>query len=264
VVRCTRFVGDGGVVPSDGVHGEATSLSFVLPVWNEEEGIRHAVEVVGAAAATLEDRGLLLRSEVVVVDDGSTDRTPALLEELEVVEPRLRVVRHEVNGGLGAALRTGFGSAANEWIFYMDADLPVDPLVSERLLRVALLQSADIVACYRLSRSTEGVRREVLSSGYNAAVRLVTGLRVRDVNFAAKLVRRSAVVDRLPVSDSLFFDAELLARAIRGGATVQQVGVDYFPRTVGTSTLSSARSILDTARDLIRIGPTVRVRRADG
>lgn len=252
------------MVPSTDVPGVPPSISFVVPVWNEAEGVRRAVGVVSAAAENLADRGVAGAVEVVVVDDGSTDGTSAILDDLEARVPPLRVVRHPANAGLGAALRTGFAAATGTWIFYMDSDLPVDPLVCERLLRVADLHDADIVACFRLSRSTEGFRRELLSSGYNLAVRLVTGLRVRDVNFAAKLVRRSVVVDRLPESDSLFFDAELLARAIRGGASIQQVGVDYFPRTVGTSTLSSFRSIADTLRDLLRLGPGVSVRSLPG
>jgi hypothetical protein len=81
------------------------------------------------------------------------------------------------------------------------------------------------------------------------------------VNFAAKLLRRAAVTDCLPQSNSLFFDAELLARAMRAGETLQQIGVDYFPRSVGTSTLSSMQSIRDTARDLGRLGPSVSIRK---
>ncbi|MGN6696449.1 MAG: glycosyltransferase family 2 protein [Aquihabitans sp.] len=241
--------------------GTASSLAFVLPFWNEIEGAERTVRTVEEALADLEQRQVIEAAEVVAVDDGSTDGTGELLDHLAEGSARLRVV-HQPNGGLGAALRTGFREASTTWIFYTDADLPVDPLVCERALRAATLHDADIIACYRLDRTGEGLRREVLSAGYNAAVRAVTRLSVRDVNFAAKLVRREAVVDHLPTSDSLFFDAELLARAMGAGATLQQIGVDYFPRSAGTSSLSSTSSIVATARDLARLGPDVRLRRS--
>jgi glycosyltransferase involved in cell wall biosynthesis len=103
---------------------------------------------------------------------------------------------------LGPALRTGFSSALAPWIFYTDADLPVDPRIARAALRAADLHDADIVACYRLDRTMEGLRRTVLSAGYNTAVRMVTGLVVRDVNFAAKLVRRSVIEDDLVPSSN--------------------------------------------------------------
>lgn len=237
-----------------------TGISFVVPFWNEADGAQRTIAVLADTASALCERGLAPAVEVVAVDDGSTDGTADLLDDLARADPRIRPVHHRANLGFGAALRTGFEAAALDWIFYTDADLPVDPTVCVRALRAAELHGGDIVSCYRLDRTGEGTRRAVLSAGYNAAVRAVTGLAVRDVNFAAKLVRRAAVIGCLPTSDSLFFDAELLARAQRGGATVQQIGVDYFPRTVGTSTLSSLSVIRATARDLLRTGPRVRVR----
>lgn len=239
--------------------GADESLSFVLPFRNEVDGAARCLDAVCSVARDLEARGVVSHVEVVAVDDGSTDGTGPLLDQLAAADDRIRPVHHERNGGLGAALRTGFGAATGTWIFYTDSDLPVDPLVAERALRAAELHQADIVSCFRLDRTAEGLRRSVLSAGYNLGVRVITGLTVRDVNFAAKLVRRSMVVDDLPVSDSLFFDAELLLRAIRHGAQIQQIGVDYFVRSTGQSTLSSPSVVAATAKDLIRIGPKVRI-----
>ena len=237
------------------------SLSFVLPFWNEVEGAAHTVAVVSQAATELINKAVVAKVEILAVNDGSTDETPQVLDGLAAQNAYLRVVHHAANQGLGGALRTGFLEASSDWIFYTDSDLPVDPMVCERAFRATELHDADIVACYRLDRTGEGLRREVLSTVYNTAVRAITGLNVRDVNFAAKLLRRAAVTDCLPQSNSLFFDAELLARAMRAGATLQQIGVDYFPRSVGTSTLSSMQSIRDTARDLGRLGPSVSIRK---
>lgn len=242
------------------VSESAPGVSYVLPFWNESEGAAHVMETVLAAGRHLQADGVVGDLEVVAVDDGSSDGTAEILDAVAASAPEVVVVHQPVNGGLGAALRTGFATATTEWIFYTDGDLPVDPLLVERALRAAELHHADVVSCYRLDRTGEGLRRAVLSAGYNAAVRSIVGLQVRDVNFAAKLVRRAVVADDLPQSDTLFFDAELLARARRRGATVVQIGVDYFPRTRGTSTLSAWPVIRATARDLVRIGPQLRPR----
>ena len=249
------------VVRSVAVSDPCRSLSFVLPFWNEVEGAERTIAVVSEAATELIQTAVVSGVEILAVNDGSTDATAQLLDSLAQQNSYLRVVHHAENQGLGGALRTGFLEASSDWIFYTDSDLPVDPMVCERAFRATELHDADIVSCYRLDRTGEGIRREVLSAVYNTAVRVLTGLNVRDVNFAAKLLRRESVSGCLPVSNSLFFDAELLARAMRGGATLQQIGVDYFPRSVGTSTLSSMKSIRDTARDLARLGPSVSIRK---
>lgn len=235
-------------------------ISFVVPFCNEAEGAERTIDVLLAAGRTLQHDGIIGEFEVLAIDDGSTDGTGELLRRSADGHDEVAILGHPSNRGLGAALRSGFRAATKDWIFYTDADLPVDPLIVARTLRVAELHDIDIVSCYRLDRTGEGTGRAVLSSGYNLATRLVTGLVVRDVNFAAKLVRRSVAMEHLPTCDSGFFDAELLARAIANGARVRQIGVDYFPRTAGTSTALSVRSILDTARDLARIGPTIRLR----
>jgi glycosyltransferase involved in cell wall biosynthesis len=249
------------VVRSVAVSDPCRSLSFVLPFWNEVEGAERTIAVVSEAATELIQTAVVSGVEILAVNDGSTDATAQLLDSLAQQNSYLRVVHHAENQGLGGALRTGFVEASSDWIFYTDSDLPVDPMVCERAFRATELHDADIVSCYRLDRTGEGIRREVLSAVYNTAVRVLTGLNVRDVNFAAKLLRRESVSGCLPVSNSLFFDAELLARAMRGGATLQQIGVDYFPRSVGTSTLSSMKSIRDTASDLARLGPSVSIRK---
>ncbi|MEI7885874.1 MAG: glycosyltransferase family 2 protein [Actinomycetes bacterium] len=234
------------------------SLSFVLPFWNEVEGAERSIQLVSQAATELIRARVVSRVEILAVNDGSTDATAQILDSLAAKDPYLRVVHHSGNQGLGAALRTGFLESCSDWIFYTDSDLPVDPMVCASAFRAVELHDADIVSCYRFDRTGEGLRRELLSTIYNTAVRAITGLVVRDVNFAAKLLRRSSVIDCLPRSNSVFFDAELLARALGEGAKLQQIGVDYFPRSVGTSTLSSMSSIRDGVRDLAKIGPSLR------
>jgi hypothetical protein len=122
-----------------------------------------------------------------------------------------------------------------------------DTAKAVRLLRV---YDADIVSAYRFDRTGEGPRRMVYSHAYNQLVRSMFGLRVRDVNFAFKLVRRCVLDNMELVSEGSFIDVELLVRAHRLGYHIIQFGVDYFPRSRGVSTLSSNAVIARIVREL--------------
>src|SRR2546428_2945284 len=122
----------------------SVEISAVMPAFNEEGNLEQSV---GRMAAALADQAQAF--EVIVVDDGSQDGTAALLARLKPIHPSLRVVRHPVNRGYGAALRSGFAAARYPWIFLMDADNQFDPADVAVLLAAA---DADIVAGYRKRR----------------------------------------------------------------------------------------------------------------
>ena len=124
-------------------------------------------------------------------------------------------------------------------MLYTDADLPFDMDELVKACRVMRHYDADIVSAYRLDRAGEGWVRTVYSSIYNLLVRVLFGVRMRDINFAFKLCRRR-VFDHISLhSEGSFIDAELIISAKKMGFEVIQFGVDYFPRTRGESTLSS-------------------------
>lgn len=236
----------------------ARGLSFVIPAWNERAGIERTVVAAREAGETLIADGEIAAFEIVVVDDASTDGTGDLLDRLTPDEPQLRVVHHDRNRGLGGAIRTGFSAAAGAHVLYTDADLPFDLAEVGRAFRLLRQHDADIVAMYRRDRHGEGPRRVVYSYGYNLLVRVALGLRLRDVNFAGKLMRRE-VVDAVELrSDGSFIDVELLARATAKGFRVVQFGVDYLPRTRGVSTLSSLPVIVDIVREMWSMLPELR------
>src|SRR5439155_519407 len=130
----------------------AVEISAVMPAYNEEANLEQSVGRMASALQTF-TRGF----EIIVVDDGSQDGTPAVLERLKVAHPNLRVIRHPVNRGYGAALRSGFSAARFSWIFLMDADNQFDPAEVELLL--ARAADADIVAGYRKHRRHPLLRR---------------------------------------------------------------------------------------------------------
>ena len=160
------------------------------------------------------------------------------------------MIAHASNRGLGGTLRTGFAAARRDWILYSDCDLPWDFAETGRLFRAAEITGADVVSAYRLDRTGEGVLRSLYSFVYNGLVHLFLGIVLRDVNFSCKLIRRSLLDTLTLKSEGSFIDAELLARCVARGAVIQQVGLDYFPRTRGLSTLSSpAHRADDPPRD---------------
>ena len=243
---------------TEGTFRALRRLSIVLPAWNEEEGILATLDALAESADALIAAGEVDTVQVVVVDDGSTDGTPGLLAERSATDARVVVVTHPKNRGLGAGVRSGLAAATGDVVLYTDSDLPFDLIEVAKALRIMRQRDVAMVALYRHDRTGEGVRRFVFSYIYNVLVRSVLGVRVRDVNFAGKFMRRD-LVDALDLhSEGSFVDAELVAKAERLGFGVAQFGVDYFPRSRGVSTLSSARVVLGIVREMRSLLPEVR------
>ena len=226
-------------------------------MFNEELNIEHAV---GAAVDSLmkysDDY------EIIIVDDASTDDSPALAAHIAEANPRVRVLRHEKNRKLGGTLRTGFGAATKDLVLYMDADLPFDPDVLGRAIRAMELTGADVIAGYRHDRTMEGLRRTIYSYVYNTLIGVLFGWPHRDINFSFKLFKRSVLEAIELQSEGSLIDAELIVKAKNRGFAIQQLGIDYFPRIRGTSHLSSPAVILKILRELVKLYPEMRKRYA--
>ncbi|HEY3567494.1 MAG TPA: glycosyltransferase family 2 protein [Thermoanaerobaculia bacterium] len=230
------------------------SVSLVIPMFNEEENIEHAL----ACAVEALERYSSEDYEIVVVDDASKDRSAELVEREAAVNPRIRLLRHEVNRKLGASLKTGFAAVTKDVVLYMDADLPFDPDVIGRALQAMRVTRADLIAGYRLDRTAEGLRRTIYSYFYNTLIGLLFGWPHRDINFSFKLIRREVLEAVELKSEGSLIDAELIVKAKNLGFTIQQLGLDYFPRTRGRSTLSSPGVILKIFRELVTLFPEMR------
>jgi glycosyltransferase involved in cell wall biosynthesis len=224
--------------------GFLNSLSIVLPMYNEKDNIERAVtEALRVGALITPDL------EIVVVDDASTDGSGALLDRLGSGHPQVHPIHHPANRKLGGALKTGFASTTKEWLLYMDSDLPIR--MDDALAALPLTEEADIVIGWRKSRA-ESWRRKVMSWGYNRLIRLIFGLKVQDVNFAFKLFRRSLYQRVLLASEGSFIDAELLLEAKRQGAHIAEIGMDYYPRVAGESTLAGFGVVLKILLEMVK------------
>ncbi len=224
------------------------TVSLVIPMFNEEENIESALEWATEAL----DRHCG-DWEIIVVDDASTDRSPEIVARAAGADPRIKVIRHPVNRKLGGALKTGFAAARNDLVLYMDADLPFDPNEIGRAIRALEFTRADLIAGYRLDRTMEGWIRTTYSYLYNLLIGVLFGWPHRDINFSFKLVRRE-VLDAIELrSEGSLIDAELVVKAKNLGFVIQQLGLDYFPRTRGRSTLSSAPVIAKILAELVRL-----------
>ena len=159
------------------------SLTVFFPAYNDGGTIGSMV-----IAAVTTAQKLTADYEIIVVNDGSTDSTRDVLEELEQLYPSLRVIHHPQNGGYGAALRTGFASATKDVIFYTDGDAQYDPR-EMTLLWQHLTPEVDFVNGYKISRS-DPLHRIVLGRLYHYLVKTLFGLRLRDVDCDFRLMRR--------------------------------------------------------------------------
>ena len=234
-------------------------LTFFFPAFNEEENVAETVRRALDEIGPIVDGSI----EVLIVDDGSTDRTPALADELAAADPRVRV-HHQANRGYGGALRAGFEHARGALIGFSDGDLQFDLHEMSRLLErlESERRPVEAVIGYRIKRR-DPPHRIVIAKTYNAVVSVLFNLRVRDIDCAMKLFRRE-VFDGLPLgTDSPFLSAELLIKLRARGARIAQVGVNHYPRAAGTNTGASFRKIMRTFRDIGRLRWALWTRRSE-
>ena len=257
---CARCHGSrGSVCHAEGVDDERFgTISVFFPMWNEQEYINRAVDAAREACQQLIDDGEVSDYEILIVDDASTDATPRIADELADADPHVRVVHHPKNRKLGGSVKTGFTEAKGDLVLYTDADLPFDMAELKRACRLLRIYEADLICAYRFDRTGEGFQRVIYSAIYNLLVRGFFGVRVRDVNFAFKLVRRSVLDGMTLTSEGSFIDAELVVRAVKSGKQMVQFGVDYFPRTRGVSTLSSPAVIVKILQEMMHLSRELR------
>lgn len=222
------------------------SISAFFPCYNDAESIGKMVRDVHTALEVLVDD-----FEVIVVDDGSTDDSAAVLADLAAELPRLRVVRHETNRGYGGALITGFATASREWIFYTDGDAQYDAHEVASLVS-AVDARTDIAQGYKITRG-DAWYRIVIGRAYHYAVKLLFALPVRDTDCDFRLFRRR-LLDVAPLqSTSGVICVEMMRKFDRAGARFVEVPVHHYFRPHGSSQFFRLPHIVSAGLQLLSL-----------
>jgi glycosyltransferase involved in cell wall biosynthesis len=223
----------------------AVSISIFFPCYNEQDNVERTVE---RALAVL--KKLNADFEVIIVDDGSSDATGQLADEISSRDNRVKVVHHPTNLGYGAALQSGFKAVTKELVFYTDGDGQFD--INEMPPLLPLTEQYDIVSCYRLNRQDNLIRR-LNGWAWTKLVCFLFNMKVRDIDCAFKLYKRE-IFDNIRMSSSgALIDTEILARAVRKGYSITQKGVHHYPRTAGAQTGATLRVILRAFKELFKL-----------
>ena len=235
---------------SRAVEGEKTlgqeelSISVVLPAYNEEanvgQAVRSALEVMESITPS---------HEIIVVDDGSHDRTSEVVKELAESYPKVTLIRHEINRGYGGALNSGFSAATGELVFFTSSDNQYDVAEVRKLL--PFIETAELVIGYRANRQDPFIRR-LFAWGWNTLANLMFGYVARDIDCAFKLFKREILSQVRITSKGAMIDTELLVGAKRRGFRIIEVPVSHFPRLAGAQTGANVHVILRAFRDLLR------------
>ncbi len=222
------------------------SLSVFFPAYNEEANIE---KTIADAKPVLEK--LKLQWEILVINDGSKDKTAEIVEGLSKKEPRIRLVNHPKNLGYGQALKTGFAEAKYPWVVFADSDGQFD--FSEISKFLEKTDEAEFILGYRLNRADPYIRK-VLTWGWRTLARILFGLKVKDYSCGFKLIKREAFNSLLPLdAEEKVTQIEFLVKAMKKKYRFAQVGVHHYPRVYGTPTGASFGVLKKSLIDLLKL-----------
>jgi hypothetical protein len=212
------------------------SVSIFYPCYNDWGTMGSMVMFTVQTAERLD-----LDYDITIIDDGSTQHTLELLDEIEHRFPQVHSVRHEKNRGYGGALRSGFAAATKEWIFYTDGDAQYDVRELEALLAQAG-PDVDLVQGYKISRH-DPLHRIIIGRMYHGLVKTLFGLKVRDVDCDFRMIRRTVFDTVKLVSNSGVICCEMMTKMQRAGCRIVEVPVHHYPRAHGKSQFFNFRRI---------------------
>jgi glycosyltransferase involved in cell wall biosynthesis len=222
------------------------SIAIFFPVYCDEGTIeRVALKSLKVLSEIASDY------KVIIVDDGSPDKSGEIADKLAEQHPEIISVHHDTNRGYGAALQTGFNYSLDyEWICFTDGDDQYD--VNELYHLSKLFHHYDLIVTFRYSK-IYGTLRTFISYIYNLLIRRLFKSHLRDHNCGLKVIRSSVIQDMEIISSSAFIGAEIIINAMVRGYPIGEAGIKTYPRTFGESSVMSFRHISTSIRDLFRV-----------
>lgn len=224
-------------------------LSVFLPAFNEEANLERTVKnVVDNLQKNVSEW------EVVIVDDGSKDKTGEIADKLAKENHNISVIHHSPNRGYGAAFKSGLYGCQYPWISFIDSDGQFDFAEISRFITTQEKTQADLVIGYYLGRKVSFVRK-LNSKMWQLVVLLLFGLNVHDIDCGFKLISKK-VVDTIPRLESergAFISSEFLIKAKKMGSKITEIGVQHFPRKFGEATGAKLNVIIQSFIDLIKL-----------
>jgi len=225
-------------------------LSVFFPAYNEEVALRETIEKADKVLQKIAEE-----YEILIINDGSKDKTREIADRLAKKNKRIRVIHHPQNRGYGAALKSGFYKAKYPWIVFTDADGQFNFSEVNKFFEAQKKTDADLVIGYYLQRKVPFYR--ILASKYlwELPVFLLFGLRVRDIDCGFKLIRKEVIekIPKLEAERGPFITTELLVKAKKAGFKITEIGVHHYPRKAGQATGTSLKVIFSAYSDLIRL-----------
>ncbi|MDD3652642.1 MAG: glycosyltransferase family 2 protein [Desulfotomaculaceae bacterium] len=220
-------------------------ITIFFPCYNEEANVERVTREAMSVLPSVSDD-----FEIIIVNDGSHDRTGEIANRLAGEHTALRVIHHEKNKGYGAALQSGFNNATKELVFYTDGDGQFRIEEIKKLL--PLIEKYDIVSGYRIKRQDPFIRK-VNAFLWGWLVNILFKIKVSDVDAAFKLYRRKIFDEIILESQGALIDTEILAKAKAKGYTITEVGVNHYSRVAGEQTGAKLSVILKAFRELFKL-----------
>ncbi len=222
-------------------------LSVFFPCINEEGNIE---DIVRKTEQVL--KRLKLKYEIIIVDDGSTDRTGQIADQMARENSNIRVIHHAQNLGYGEALKSGFYNARYGTVVYTDGDGQFD--FSEVTKFLNKIKDSDVIVGYRIKRRDSFIR-VLFNKGWKLSLFAFFGLTLKDVDCGFKMVN-SEVLEKIPYLQSsrgAMINAELVIKAKKMGFKIDQVGINHYPRLLGKPTGANLRVIIKSYVDLFKL-----------
>ncbi len=222
------------------------SIAIFFPVYRDEG----TVETVAMKSLKVLSR-IASKYKVIIIDDGSPDKSGEIADKLAEKHSDIISVRHTTNLGYGAALKTGFKHSLDyDWICFTDGDDQYD--VNELPNLAKLFHHYDLIVTFRYSK-IYGTPRTFISFVYNLLIRLMFKSHLRDHNCGLKVIRSKVIKDMDIISNSAFIGAEIIINAMVKGYPIGEMGIKTYPRTFGESSVMSGRHITTSIQDMFRV-----------